>query len=145
MYSIKETNVSGNYKEDDLLYDLVNVVILNLAKTNISDCTDVIKVLNLLFIKNNSDSINLTNTLKKKYNINVNDTEVAKMWDMSSGIEQMYLEEGIEKGIEKGAILMAKSNIEHLMSNYNMPFDEAVSMLGISNEIKEQIKANTDK
>lgn len=135
VYSIRENNIIGNFKDDSSNYELLNVVILYLSKTNTISNINILNLFNLIFLNTEISSYNLSKILRKDYNVNVNDKEVLHMWDMSSGVERIFKREGRLEG----KIQMAKDIISNLISNNHMTFDEASNLVGLKKDIKNKI------
>lgn len=138
-YSIYEHNIAGAFKDENNNYDLINVVIIHLSKSNKLNNANLLNLLNLLFLNDKISSEHLSKILRKDYNVNVKDKEVLRMWDMSSGVERIFRREGIKEGRAKGKLDMAKDTISYLISNNNMTFEEASKFIGLKKDIKNKI------
>ena len=157
IYNIRETNVCGTFREDIKNYDLLNVIVIYLANNNLKEINKILDPLNILFKKdkNKLNNKKLYEKLEKDYKININKQEVKDMWDMHTG----YIQEGKRigkkegklegiaqgklEGLAQGKLETTISYIDNLMSKKHMSFDkalnEAIDLLNISNDIKEQV------
>ena len=105
-YHMTKDQVIGNTYVKEQAYDLMEIIILSLGEPeNDADCS-ILNLLNTLF----SPSVlpdEKKNVLSKKYNIAMTaelESEVQRMCNLSTAIEN----QGIKKGLAEGVDLMAK-------------------------------------
>lgn len=108
-YQIKEENIVGDVKEKEIAYDLMNVIMICLGD---SDKTEhkILRLLDIIF-KDTSSLDEKKKNLVEEFNIPMTkeiEREVESMCNLSEGIERR----GIERGIERGKIMLIKTKIE---------------------------------
>jgi hypothetical protein len=128
-YRTIEENVLGEGAKEPLEnYDLMSIVMVYLGNEEDINCVGILRLLETLLVseKNAEQKLNI---LKTEYEIKVTkelEKEVSQMCNISKGVE----EKGIQKGIQKG-LLQA---IKNLMENADWSIEQAMKMLGISEE-----------
>ena len=109
-YHMTKDQVIGNTYVKEEAYDLLETIILSLGEPeNDADCS-ILNLLNTLF----SPSVlpdEKKNVLSKKYNIAMTaelESEVQRMCNLSTAIENQGIKKGLEEGRAEGVDLMAK-------------------------------------
>lgn len=109
-YHMTKDQVIGNTYEKEEAYDLMEIIILSLGEPeNDADCS-ILNLLNTLF----SPSVlpdEKKSVLSEKYNIAMTaelESEVQRMCNLSTAIENQGIKKGLEEGRAEGVDLMAK-------------------------------------
>ena len=109
-YHMTKDQVIGNTYVKEQAYDLMEIIILSLGEPeNDADCS-ILNLLNTLF----SPSVlpdEKKNVLSKKYNIAMTaelESEVQRMCNLSTAIENQGIKKGLAEGRAEGVDLMAK-------------------------------------
>ena len=109
-YHMTKDQVIGNTYVKEQAYDLMEIIILSLGEPeNDADCS-ILNLLNTLF----SPSVlpdEKKNVLSKKYNIAMTaelESEVQRMCNLSTAIENQGIKKGLVEGRAEGVDLMAK-------------------------------------
>lgn len=109
-YHMTKDQVIGNTYVKEQAYDLMEIIILSLGEpVNDADCS-ILNLLNTLF----SPSVlpdEKKNVLSKKYNIAMTaelESEVQRMCNLSTAIENQGIKKGLAEGRAEGVDLMAK-------------------------------------
>ena len=109
-YHMTKDQVIGNTYVKEQAYDLMEIIILSLGEPeNDADCS-ILNLLNTLF----SPSVlpdEKKNVLSKKYNIAMTaelESEVQRMCNLSTAIENQGIKKGLAEGRVEGVDLMAK-------------------------------------
>jgi len=133
-YSFKEENLIGNKHEDVLNYDLMAVTMICLGDDELKEADGVLKMLEVLF-STRIEQKEKRNILNDEFDIAMTEElerEVSDMCNLSQGIKDRAMSEGIEKGSELTNI----SNIKNLMKNMNWSIEQAMSAIGLSEKDK---------
>jgi len=122
--TIEEDVLGQGVKEPLENYDLMSIIMVYLGNEEDDNCVGILRLLETLLIseKNAEQKLDI---LKTEFEIEVTkelEREVSQMCNISKGVE--------EKGIQKG-LLQA---IKNLMENADWSIEQAMKMLGISEE-----------
>jgi hypothetical protein len=138
-YKITEENIIGNMKVDQSKYDLLNVIMVCLDK----DSEDVenmnkgiLKLLRVLLsgrVSSDKKKVVLNEDFDIEMSVEL-EKEMRDMCNLSAGIR----EDGVRDGIEKGAELKQLENLRKLMQKFKISFEEAADMLDLSDSDKKK-------
>jgi hypothetical protein len=138
-YKITEENIIGNMKVDQSKYDLLNVIMVCLDK----DSEDVenmnkgiLKLLRVLLsgrVSSDKKKIELNEDFDIEMSVEL-EKEMRDMCNLSAGIR----EDGVRDGIEKGAELKDLEYLRKFMKKFKISFEQAAEMMELSESDKEK-------
>jgi hypothetical protein len=138
-YKITEENIIGNMKVDQSKYDLLNVIMVCLDK----DSEDVenmnkgiLKLLRVLLsgrVSSDKKKIVLNEDFDIEMSVEL-EKEMRDMCNLSAGIR----EDGVRDGIEKGAELKDLEYLRKFMKKFKISFEQAAEMMELSESDKEK-------
>ncbi len=160
-YHLAEECVVGESREKPESYDMLNIVMICLGNPEDSS-GGVIKLLDVLIsseMKPDEKKIILENDFEIAMTRNL-EREVSVMCNVSQGIEdrgiqkgivmgkaqgiEMGIAQGIEQGIEQGIVMGAEQErlniLTGLMNNTEMPLEQLMSIMGITDAEKEKYR-----
>ena len=141
-YKVVETCMNKEWHARYDTYDLFEAIMVYPAKEYNYRKKGLMEFTNLLFnsIMEKEEKMYY---LVKDYDIRMTrelDEEMNKMCNLSEGIKEDALKEGIEKGRIKERINSAKEHINNLMESLNVTFEEAIVLLKINEELVKIIR-----
>ena len=143
-YKMQEETEFGEYRVQREYYDLQQVVMVYIGQAKRDLGNRLLNLLSDLFKSDTNASVKL-NTLKEKYDINLNQSEegmVDTMCDLSVGVfERAWhagMEKGLEKGMEKGMENANRLFVMHLLQE-QMPLSFIIRMTGCTEEFIHQV------
>jgi hypothetical protein len=138
-YKITEENIIGNMKVDQSKYDLLNVIMVCLDK----DSEDVenmnkgiLKLLRVLLsgrVSSDKKKVVLNEDFDIEMSVEL-EKEMRDMCNLSAGIR----EDGVRDGIEKGAELKDLEYLRKFMKKFKISFEQAAEMMELSESDKEK-------
>lgn len=131
LYSVKETQLQGNVKEKRENYDLMDVVIVGLTKTEMEKSEGLIRMLSVMFA-GNMHVAKKKEILETEFGLAMSRTMEKEVSNMGSYAD-WFEEEGMKRGIEKGMQLA----LENLMDSTGMVLEEAMNALKIPEQDRE--------
>ena len=132
-YALCEKNRVGNYKEKKENYDLINITFICIGHLNGKNDVGVIRLLNVIF----TDQLDIESKkkiLKKEFGIQMTvefEKEVSTMCNLSQGLIEKGIQEGIEIGKKQGEENMLIKSIKNLIEKAGWTAQEAMTVLGI--------------
>ena len=105
-----------------------------LGDDELKEADGVLRMLEVLF-STRIEQKEKRNILNDEFDIAMTEDlerEVSDMCNLSQGIKDRAMAEGIEKGMEKGIEINCISNIKQLMKNLNLTAEQAMSAIGLS-------------
>lgn len=156
VYSIKETGLFGDWKAEEKDYDLLNVIMLYPPKqeeeNEITPQQKLLNFLSILFVSD-ADKDEKKDKLYSDYGIIMTrkiEQEVEKMCNLSQGIKERGIAEGMAKGRAEGIAIATKKEkethleyllyyVKNLMKTQNMSFETAIDSLGLKPEDRQEI------
>jgi hypothetical protein len=140
-YKITEENIIGNVKEDLKNYDILNVIMVCLDKDSENTETrygGILKLLRILL----SDKVNpkdkkiiLDDDFGIEMNVNL-EKEMDYMCNLSTGV----WEDGVENGIKQGIEISTLKHLKSIMKMAEVSFEKAAIMLNIPKEEWEKYR-----
>lgn len=131
-YSVQENFIVGNSSEVTENYDLLSVIMINLSKEIDKSPDKLLSLLNIL-ISSDIDDKEKIELMSSNYGITMTkelEGDVSLMCNLSKGI----LNEGIEKGIEKGKILGAVEAYRNIGLTDEQIIDKLVELFNLSRD-----------
>ena len=138
-YHMQEDQLLGDYKADKSDYDLVNVVTVYLGQRETQD--KLLRLLRLLF-RSKLSAQEKKRRLKEEYNLDILqdfEKEVDEMCNLSEGIFEQGIEQGLAQGMERGIMQGAERTAVGLLRE-NMPMDLIVRVTSLSLERLMELK-----
>ena len=156
-YAIKEENLVGMVKDKKANYDLMSVIMVYLGSEQHDNYNGVLKLLNVL-LSTKTNVQEKKQILEEDFQIQMTqklESEVSVMCNLSKGVMEQALEEGlakgiaeglargieeglakgmakgIEEGLAKGIEEERKNSIISVMKNMKLSLEEAMSVLNI--------------
>jgi hypothetical protein len=145
-YRVSENNVVGKIKDDKKNYDIINVIMVCLDKDSEevdNENSGVLKLLRVLL----SDRVNPDNkktVLNSNYDIEMEfelEKEMSGMCNLSAGVWNRGVSEGIEIGIERGSELSKLDDLKNVIEEFAVTFEKAASSLKIPQSEWEKYRA----
>lgn len=133
-YAIKERNVIGKVREPAPDYDLLTIVMIGLGKAEDAGDKPILKLLDVLLSMEKRPDEKKT-ILENDFNIPMSvsiDKEVNEMCNLGEGIA--------ERTVQK----TQADIVLHMVQNKNYSMDEALEVIGVSEDEKETIKGLVD-
>lgn len=149
-YSVAEKNIVGNVKEKPEYYDLIAVVMICLGEPEKNDSGSLLKLLDVL-LSTDIKAEGKQRILERDFDIPMTEKlerKVSEMCNLSEGVWEKGLMEGIEKGRKEGKREGKKegsestltASIESLMKKLKMTAEQAMEALGIPEEEYEKYR-----
>lgn len=125
MYSLREKQLVGNFKEKKDNYDLITVGMICLGDTEDDNCTGLIKMLSILL----SPEMEVEDKKRRLHD----EFDLAMTKEMEKEMISMcdYGQMVARKNLEKGVIEGVFESLKNLIKNSGMTADEAMSAIGI--------------
>jgi len=150
-YNITEENLIGQAKALRENYDLLTSVLVCLGTKRYTELQGVLKMLNMVLL-DNIDANRKTKTLNDEFDVRVTphlEKGVAKMCNLSEGIERRGEERGKAQGIAigeareeaRGRERLKQSNlstIRNLMKNMKVTAEKAMDLIGLDAETQKK-------
>ena len=112
-YSVAERNHIGNVKEDEEHYDLISAVMICLGSDEDGTENELLRLLDVL-LSSEKKAKEKKEILEKEFHIPMTERieeEVEYMCNLSDGVENKGIEQGIQQGIRLTVINMLKENL----------------------------------
>ena len=132
-YSLKENNIIGIVKENEDFYDLINAVMICLGKGDEADENSLLKLLDIL-LSSDITAEKKKEVLDREFRIPMTkkmEGEVEYMCNLSDGVEQRGIQQGVEQTKIKTVINMLKEN---------EPIDKICRIAECDEEFVERVK-----
>ncbi len=165
-YALKEEHLVGRNEEPVANYDLISVVMICLGKAEESEEASLLRMLDVL-LSNDRKAEEKIAILSEEFAIAMSEPmeeEVAQMCNLSQGIVEKGLAEGLAKGMEQGMAKgmeqglakgmeqgMAKGifdanmgSIRAMVSELHLTVEQAMNVLKIPQNERERYKAALD-
>ncbi len=142
-YAIHEEQLLGRYVEKSTGYDLMTIIMVYLGKE--MSANRLVRLLQVLFTETEKSAQEKEDFLRDKYDMTLTEEigeELTSMCNLSLGIAEKAYNNGIEQGIEKGVIKVARTMIRNGSHNNEI---SAATMLSsdkidaLRDEIKKQL------
>lgn len=163
---MKEEHLVGRNEEPVANYDLISVVMICLGKAEESEEASLLRMLDIL-LSNDQKAEEKIAILSEEFAIAMSEPmeeEVAQMCNLSQGIVEKGLAEGLAKGMEQGMVKgmeqglakgmeqgMAKGifdanmgSIRAMVSELHLTVEQAMNVLKIPQNERERYKAALD-
>ena len=139
-YSITEQNLVGDVKEPHENYDLITAIMICLGDDSDNEPDSLLRLLDIL-LSSDRNVNEKKRLLENDFQISMTEhleRGVSEMCNLSKGIE----EKGIQQGIEQGTL----SSIKNLMESMDWSLEQAMDALKLSTEEREKyLSSLTDK
>ena len=139
-YSITEQNLVGDVKEPHENYDLITAIMICLGDDSDNEPDSLLRLLDIL-LSSDRNVNEKKQLLENDFQISMTEhleRGVSEMCNLSKGIE----EKGIQQGIEQGTL----SSIKNLMESMDWSLEQAMDALKLSGEEREKyLSSLTDK
>ena len=139
-YSITEQNLVGDVKEPHENYDLITAIMICLGDDSDNEPDSLLRLLDIL-LSSDRNVNEKKQLLENDFQISMTEhleRGVSEMCNLSKGIE----EKGIQQGIEQGTL----SSIKNLMESMDWSLEQAMDALKLSTEEREKyLSSLTDK
>lgn len=145
-YRIREEHLVGEAREAEENYDLLTAIIIALGKPGDEKYSGILKLLEVLLSSERAPE-EKKRILQEDFQIKMTyslESEVQTMCNLSKGIEEKAMYQGVAKGfvqgMQQGMQLNYTSSIRNLMISLNMTEDQAMAVLQLSDADKEKYK-----
>ena len=161
-YALKEEHLVGRNEEPVANYDLISVVMICLGKAEESEEASLLRMLDVL-LSNDQKAEEKIAILSEEFAIAMSEPmeeEVAQMCNLSQGIVEKGLAEGMAKGMEqgleqglakgmeqglaKGIFDANMGSIRAMVSELHLTVEQAMNVLKIPQNERERYKAALD-
>jgi predicted transposase/invertase (TIGR01784 family) len=153
-YCISEKNIIGGMKADPKKYDILNLIMVCLdedSEDSANKGEGILKLLRVLL----SGEVNIEKkklVLNGDFDVEINakiEKELNDMCNLSAGIRDKALRQGIEQGYEKGVEhgveqgfeIKQLEDLKKLIKNLHFTFEQAADALELSTEARERFAA----
>ena len=141
-YRVIEENLVGQYKDNSINYDLLNIITIGLGKVEDTEPKTILNMLDTLLYSNKPSNEKL-DTLKNVYNITISDSiieEVNTMCNLGEGIyERAVAEEQARQAIETEKLLKKMENERETEKNKKI---QELIAAGLDPDIVKRIMSN---
>ncbi len=123
-------------------YDLLTAIIIALGKPGDEKYTGILKLLEVL-LSSKRPPEEKKRILQQDFQIKMTyelESEVQTMCNLSKGIEEEAIHQGLTKGLAQGMQQATLSSIRNLMISLNMTEDQAMAALQLSDTDKEKYR-----
>ncbi len=157
-YRIREEHLVGEVREAEENYDLLTAIIIGLGKPGDEKYTGILKLLEVL-LSSERPPEEKKRILQEDFQIKMTyalESEVQTMCNLSKGIEekalyqglteglaqgmQQGLQQGMQQGLQQGMQQATLTSIRNLMVSLNMTEDQAMAALQLSDADKEKYR-----
>lgn len=145
-YRIREERLVGAAREAEENYDLMTAIVIALGQPGDGEYSGILKLLEVLLSSKRAPE-EKKRILQEDFQIKMTyalESEVQTMCNLSKGIEERAMYQGVAKGykqgMEQGTRQAILSSIRNLMISLNMTEDQAMVILKISDTDKETYK-----
>ena len=136
-YRLVEEHLVGEAVEPVENYDLLSVIVLCLGDADEENYGGILRMLDVLLSHETSEA-EKRKILQDEYDIQMTQTmeeEVSVMCNLSKGVREKGIAEGMAKGIEqgmtKGRTNGVLASIKSLVKNMGMPVEQAMMVLDV--------------
>ena len=132
-YRLVEEHLVGEAKEPVKNYDLLSIIMLCLGGPNGENYAGVIRMLDVL-LSNETSEAEKRKILQDDYDIQMTQTmekEVSVMCNLSKGVREKGVAEGMAKGRAEGIAENTLTSIKNLMETLGLSVDAAMAALKI--------------
>ena len=141
-YALKEEHLVGRNEEPVANYDLISVVMICLGKAEESEEASLLRMLDVL-LSNDRKAEEKIAILSEEFAIAMSEPmeeEVAQMCNLSQGI----VEKGLAEGLAKGIFDANMGSIRAMVSELHLTAEQAMNVLKIPQNERERYKAALD-
>ena len=131
-YTLREEQLVGNSVEAAKNYDLISVVMICLGDAQERQA-DVLRMLDVL-LSSECKAEEKKQILEEEFAIQMSERveeEVAQMCNLSQGIVEKGIAQGMAQGVEKGAFSATLDSLRRLIANAGMSAEQAMNVLEI--------------
>lgn len=134
-YTLQETNIIGDYSVD-IDYKRINIVMLYIGDNYDYKSAGILEMLSLIFKNTHLEPSDVTRKLSDNYNINIQESEVQEVSNLSEGL--------IQQGIQQGSIQRSIDIIRNILKS-GLSLDEAFRITKLDEITKQIVKEKLEE